>query len=76
VRDRRPWQGRRRPSAGDTAPKATVEKDSSLDAWPTAEKAVKKLADDATLVSMGNSGGLALADVPDSFRHDEWSGHR
>jgi hypothetical protein len=49
-----------------TAPDAQAQTDSALVAWPKAEAAMKKVADDAILSSVG-TGGLALADVPDSW---------
>ena len=49
-----------------TAPDAQAQTDSALKAWPEAEAAMKKVADDAILSSVG-TGGLALADVPDSW---------
>jgi hypothetical protein len=48
------------------APNAAAQKDSALMAWPKAEAAMTKVADDAVLSSVG-TGGLALADVPDSW---------
>jgi len=53
-------------SSEGTAPNAQAQTDSALKAWPEAEAAMKKVADDAILSSVG-TGGLALADVPDSW---------
>ena len=53
-------------SPEDTAPDAQAQTDSSLMAWPEAEAAMMKVADDAVLSSVG-TGGLALADVPHSW---------
>lgn len=49
-----------------TAPDAQAQTDSALMAWPEAEEAMMKVADDAVLSSVG-TGGLALADVPHSW---------
>ena len=48
------------------APDAAAQEDSALMAWPKAEEAMMKVADDAVLSSVG-TGGLALADVPHSW---------
>ena len=53
-------------SPEDTAPGAQAQTDSALLAWPEAEEAMMKVADDAVLTSVG-TGGLALADVPHSW---------
>ena len=53
-------------SPEDAAPDAQAQTDSSLMAWPEAEEAMMKVADDAVLSSVG-TGGLALADVPHSW---------
>ena len=46
--------------------------DSSIEAWPEAEEAMKKVAPDAVLLSVG-TGGLALADVPESWNFTFYS---
>jgi hypothetical protein len=53
-------------SSEDAAPDAAAQEDSALMAWPKAEEAMMKVADDAVLSSVG-TGGLALADVPHSW---------
>jgi hypothetical protein len=53
-------------SPDGTAPDAQAQTDSALTAWPEAEEAMLKVADDAVLSSVG-TGGLALADVPHSW---------
>jgi hypothetical protein len=47
-------------------PDAAAQEDGVLMAWPEAEAAMRQVADDAILTSVG-TGGLALADVPDSW---------
>jgi hypothetical protein len=53
-------------SSEGAVPNAAAQEDSALMAWPEAEAAMKQVADDAVLSSVG-TGGLALADVPDSW---------
>jgi stage V sporulation protein SpoVS len=48
------------------APDAAAQEDSALLAWPEADAAMRQVADDAILSSVG-TGGLALADVPHSW---------
>jgi hypothetical protein len=51
---------------------SVAKADSSLEAWPKAEEAMKKVAPDAVLTSVG-TGGLALADVPGSWNFTFYS---
>jgi hypothetical protein len=53
-------------SSEGAAPDAAAQEDNALMAWPKAEAAMKQVADDAILSSVG-TGGLALADVPHSW---------
>lgn len=53
-------------SEGGSSEGGASAADSFLQAWPQAESAVEEIAADAVLVAAG-SGGLALADVPDSW---------
>jgi hypothetical protein len=53
-------------SSDGAAPDAAAQEDSALMAWPKAQEAMMKVADDAVLSSVG-TGGLALADVPHSW---------
>jgi len=53
-------------SIEDVAKDLSAPSDSSLEAWPMAAEAMDKVAPDAVLMSVG-SGGLALADVPESW---------
>ena len=53
-------------SSSNASPSGQAQSDSVLQAWPQAQEAVKEVADDAVLLAVG-SGGLAFADVPDSW---------
>lgn len=61
-------------SSGSPSPSAQAQVDSVLKAWPQADAAVKTLADDSVLLSVG-TGGLALADVPESWTYTYFSPH-
>jgi hypothetical protein len=59
-------------SSASPSPSGQAQSDRVLQAWPQAQEAVKEVADDAVLLSVG-TGGLALADVPESWSYTYFS---
>ena len=59
-------------SSASPSPSGQAQSDRVLQAWPQAQEAVKEVADDAVLLSVG-TGGLALAEVPVSWSYTYFS---
>ena len=59
-------------SSASASPSGQAQSDRVLQAWPQAQEAVKEVADDAVLLSV-STGGLALADVPESWSYTYFS---